>query len=53
MTAARAAGGNGVAGGIGEKDQWGGHSVLADGGGQDMADEVSGHWRGVSFGCVC
>jgi hypothetical protein len=33
MTAAREAGGNESVGGIGEGDQWGGHSVHADGGG--------------------
>ncbi len=31
MTVAREAGGNGSVGGIGEGDQWGGHSVHSDG----------------------
>ncbi len=52
-TVAKEAGGNGSVGGIGEGGQWGGHSVHTDGGGQDMADEVSGQWEKMSFGCVC
>jgi hypothetical protein len=53
MIAAREMGGNGLGGGIGEGGQWGGRSVHADGEGQDMADEVSGQWGGMYFGCVC
>ncbi len=53
MTAAIEVGGNGLVGGIGEGGQWGGRSIHADGGGQDMADEVGGQWGGMSFGYVC
>ncbi len=49
MTAAREAGGNRSVWGLGEGDQWGGRSVHADGGGQDMTDEVGGQWGGGVF----